>query len=505
MLMKKLLTLLCIAALMVSLISACGGSGGSQSPTTAPAQGTTDTSSGTSSGTSTSPADTTPAGNEELGVNTFATNPILGDLVIDRNMGGRTITFLSSGDRAWVEPNADSETYEREIEYRSALEDAFGFKFNYLGIPSDEFNATVTTSIMAGLPVADMISFGTDWVLPFILQDLLQPLNKLSFNVVGHPLNDVSVSEAMTWKGDVYGVALGTGSINWNMSCVAFNKRIAADLGVDLFKLRDSGDWTWDEFYRLASLATIDTDNDGNNDQFGLIADEKFYAIYIASTTGKRVIDDNNRLHYNDPDIMRAIEWVASTRPFWYSPPENANWDYYITEFTAGRVLFSPACEMWHTGNFQGMPDGFGILPMPVPAKGATYTAAVLNNGGWCIPTGVNAPEDVALIYSLISGYRPWEVDENGEPFEDPLMMQLGGMVEDEESLLSWYMIHDGVIIGDKQKNFDVFWTSPGWNDYFQNVWRGDMTAQQSAEVMQPAVQAVIDSKLAEWEAAAGN
>jgi hypothetical protein len=371
---------------------------------------------------------------------------------------------------------------------------------------------TIISSTLAGDPVAEVISMMMDAVPGLAAQGLLYPLNKLqSFDFMNHPGITTAVRDAVTWHdGNTYGYHTNNGAYIGSKIFTVFNKRIAESLGLDLYALRDSGEWTWDKFAEYAALATKDTNNDGVNDQWGFTADLNLLGLGYVGSTGAVLLDNNNVIKYNDPNVLRALEEYAKIKPYFNAPPEGANWDYNMTVFAEGNTLFAHANQWWMTSRYQQMEDDWGILPFPLPSKGAKYYTVSDIEGLQAIPYNVKNPEGVAFVISLLNQARPWDLDESGKPLVDKsdpnwFWVNYENQVRDEESLETLSMlVYDGEFYFDRQRMFNVYWSDPGFSALLNSVWDGKMTPAQAVQTYEAPTQEKLNAFLEEQKQAAG-
>jgi len=364
---------------------------------------------------------------------------------------------------------------------------------------------------MAGEPVGDVINLMMDSVPGLAAKGLLYPVDTLkSFDFMNHPLVQTAVRDALTWSdGHTYGWYFNKGDYIGSKIFTVFNKRMAESLGLDLYALRDSGDWTWEKFAEYAALATKDTNGDGVNDTWGFTADVNLLGLGYIGSTGAVMLDQNNKINYSDPKILLALEEYAKIKPYWNAPPEGANWDYYMTAFAEGNTLFAHANQWWNTSRYSSMEDDWGMLPFPLPSKGAKYYTVSDIEGGQSIPSKTKDPEAVAFVVGLLQEPRPWDLDEEGNPIVDTteknwFFPNYENQVRDEESLQTLSMlVYDGEFYFDRQRMFNVCWSDPGFSALLNAVWSGSMTPAQAAQAYEGPTQEKLNAFLEEQKQAA--
>lgn len=75
-------------------------------------------------------------------------------------------------------------------------------------------------------------------------------------------------------------------------------------------------DWTWDDFLETAQALTLDTDGDGETDQFGLGTEASIFRLapFVWQNGGEIVDDPANptRLTLDTPEARAAVEWFVA-------------------------------------------------------------------------------------------------------------------------------------------------------------------------------------------------
>lgn len=128
-------------------------------------------------------------------------------------------------------------------------------------------------------------------------------------------------------------------------------------------------DWTWEDFYKICSAVTRDTDGDGMTDQFGEVGytwEEAF------ESNGVRLFSqDGSECFLTDPGVEQALQFMERL--------ETLNAGYNVTEheFDLGNVVFQPM-SFSEFRAYQSYPlsvkkySGFewGCIPMPAGPDG---------------------------------------------------------------------------------------------------------------------------------------
>ncbi|SFS73938.1 ABC transporter substrate-binding protein [Paenibacillus sp. BC26] len=496
--MKRKTALICIMAMIFIVASACSNNN--------------------NAGSSTSPPESTNANASETANTTEATNTTEAEAEsqepaetpVYEDLGGVTVKFANWGDSSWSKPG-DDEKGLREQAFREELMKNYNFKIEYLAIPDDSYLPTVTSSIMSGNPAADVFNLMMDAIPGFAAKGLLYPLDTVkSYDFINDPSIQTAVRDAVTWNdGHTYAYYRGSSAYLGSKTFTVFNKKIASSLGLDPYDLWTKGEWTWDKFQEYAALATKDTNNDGVNDQWGLTGDMVLLPLGYVGSTGAELLDKDHKIHYNDPKVTQALEAFKNLKPYLQAAPEGSNWDFYMTAFAKGNVLFSQANQWWMTSRYQDMQDDWGIVPFPLPKAGDPYYTVSDIEGVQAIPYNTKNPEAVATVIKLLAQPRPWDLDENGQPLVDKsdpnwFWPDYENQVRDEQSLESLStIINNEKFYFDKQRMYNVYWSDPGFQAMGQAVWDGTMTPAQAIQANEKPTQEKLNAFLAEANSAA--
>jgi len=208
--------------------------------------------------------------------------------------------------------------------------------------------------------------------------------------------------------GEVYGVSTGASEPR---GCVYFNKRILEEAGIDWNAIHDmqaAGTWTWAAWEELLKKTTIDSDNDGVIDVYGVggSGDD----MYVLATFGNGGsffdFDAEGKLQptMNSEATVEALNWGKTIQAnYWMHTPEGANWDWYKEAWKSGSFAF----YVYQTyggyndnSEMAGMEDEWGCVAFPVPNEGDPYIHVASENTT-LIPN-VYTEEEVSKIMFII-------------------------------------------------------------------------------------------------------
>ncbi|MBQ2930667.1 MAG: hypothetical protein IJD99_10675 [Clostridia bacterium] len=208
--------------------------------------------------------------------------------------------------------------------------------------------------------------------------------------------------------GQAYGVSTGASEPR---GCVYFNKRILSDAGInyeEIYDMQANGTWTWAAWEELLKKTTLDTDNDGIIDIYGVSGSGD--DMYVLATFGNGGsffdFDAEGKLQptMNSEATVEALNWGKTIQAnYWMHTPEGANWDWYKEAWKAGQFAF----YVYQTyggyndnSEMADMEDEWGCVAFPVPNEGDQYIHVASENTT-LIPN-VYTEEEVSKIMFII-------------------------------------------------------------------------------------------------------
>ena len=228
-----------------------------------------------------------------------------------------------------------------------------------------------------------------------------------------------------TWmKNDkVYGVATGATEPRGGLF---FNKRLLSEAGIDyetIYDLQAEGKWTWAAWEELLKKTTLDTDNDGVIDIYGVSGSgDDMYVLAVYGNDGSFFdYDENGKLQptMGSEAAIEAMNWGKTIQAnYWKHTPEGASWDWYKQAWKNGEFAF----YVYQTyGGFNDgsemadMEDEWGFVCFPVPNEGDQYIHVASDNTT-LIPNVYTEEEiaKLAFFYDLWTNPTPgYEDDDN--------------------------------------------------------------------------------------------
>ncbi len=228
--------------------------------------------------------------------------------------------------------------------------------------------------------------------------------------------------------GNVYGMSTGASEPR---GCLFFNKRILEECNVDwnaLYDLQAEGKWTWEAFEEVVKQCTVDKDNDGVIDVYGVSGsgDDMYVCLVFGNGGSFFDFDAEGKLQptMNSEATIEALNFGKHIQAnYWKHTPvdENgvaANWDWYKEAWKAGQFAFY-AYQTYGGFNdnseMADMEDEWGCLAFPVKNEGDQYVH-VCSENTTLIPNVYTEEEvsKIAFIIDMWTNATPGYDDELG-------------------------------------------------------------------------------------------
>jgi multiple sugar transport system substrate-binding protein len=358
--------------------------------------------------------------------------PTHGNIHPIRDMGGRTLRLASWWEGTIVGTVGDEPDPATEDNYWIArmvwdnarrVEEQFNVRFTDTMVDYENVLPTLTTSVMAGDPFADVVMLSGWMQLSAILGDLIQPLEgsaPANSDIFGGNVYGRVITEALghTWsfvdaQPDANGVTLGI-----NLDII---NAIGAPNPVDLY---NQGRWTWDAFLDIMRLATADTTGDGIIDQFGVAGQPGDVALHLIGANDGMLVTDDFNYGFDHPNTIEALELVEIifSEGLWeydrVSGDPMGDWGRNFFSFQDGNAAFFPAVT-WAM-NDGNLPFEFAVVPFPLgPANTSGNTWLAGWNQGFTVPVGTSW--DIEDIIIIIEELFSW-------PGDEPELLVLGAL-----------------------------------------------------------------------------
>ena len=352
------------------------------------------------------------------------------------DFGGRTFRIGSYYD---MTPDPEKGALEAALAARIAeVEEKYNCKIEFVDLGGD-YVADYVTSVLAGDPIVDVGYVITHKLLPSLIEGgIAYPLSELPALDLSEYKWRSDVVEAGTYKGKQYAMLLKDPEIRYG---IFWNKTLFNKYGLpDLYELVDKGEWNWDKFQEIANLGNQDTDGDGEIDIYGFNARENLAwcflysdGAYVASKTS-----DGIAIDLSDPKVIEALTGLQNfTQNVKFRDAidwSKEGWDSFIKDFRDGKYCMCLE-EFWISYAYlnkaeEGMQDDWGWVPFPKGPSATGWSCYGKENGARFILNGVEKPEDVALVYDLIT-----DLADTNEEWDDLMEDKLDNWCDDAKTV----------------------------------------------------------------------
>lgn len=169
--------------------------------------------------------------------------------------------------------------------------------------------------------------------------------------------------------------------------------------------------WTWDDFVEKAQALTLDTDGDGEVDQWGFTNNSwppPF--IFIWQAGGELISEDYSEVPITSPEFLEGFEFYLSTA---YNPEMSPSRET-IAEQGFGEMFKAGKIAMFMGGAADDLDrvEGLDVGVIQVPANPNTGSATTF---AWNASTVVNAntehPEETCkALLAVTEGIQSWKI-----------------------------------------------------------------------------------------------
>lgn len=405
------------------------------------------------------------------------------------DFGGRVVRIGSYYD---MTPDPEENALEAALAERIAfVEENYNCKIEFLEITGDYVDEYVT-SVLAGDPVCEIGYVITHNLLPSLIEGgIAYPVSDLGVIDFDDYKWRSDVVEAGYYKGKNYGWLLKDPEIRYG---VFWNKTLFEQYGLpDLYELVENGEWTWDKLKEIAIAGNQDLDNDGTVDIHGFACRENLPWNFIYSN-GMDIVEkteDGMNIDLSGEGVIEALTALqdfTSTVSYRNSIDwSTESWDVMVTDFRDGKEMML-LDEFWISYAYlNDMSDDWGWVPFPMGPQATDWSSYGKEHGGRFMLNGIENPEEVALIYDLITDLADTE-DEWDILVEDKLDNWANDM--DTVDYVS-YIYNNNLGIINSINGFSELYSAV--NGMFNEVMNGSMTPQTAIETYQSQIDAAIE------------
>lgn len=279
-----------------------------------------------------------------------------------------------------------------------AFEAETGVKVNVVAVEWGDMISTAASRVGNGEPV-DLVQANDQSFPVYPARKIVQPIAQY-LDLSKDCFYD-SVTNAFSFGGEAYAAGNDVSPL-----VMYYNVDMFEANGVDLPRdLYEAGEWTWENFRRLCNELTVDTDNDGEDDQFGFGYWDTDYVSFLASNgTSNLIYNADGTIatgYLTDAGIETMTflqECYTIDKCMW---PESGN-DSFTAGWKNGKLAMSMEfAYAYLSQQINGeLPFEVNWVPMPQgpSGEGDVCLAGVT---GWCIGITSEQPEAAAKFIEM--------------------------------------------------------------------------------------------------------
>jgi len=423
--MKKCLSLLLTALMLIPALTACSGN----TPDTPATENTSAPVSDTSASIETEPAVTGRADAKD-------------DLPANLDLGGRTVG-IHTRDAASIRPydvdgggeeNGDI-IFDAVYKRNRSVEERLKVKLEVTADPAawKQVGNTMEQNILAGDDTWDLYFAQGMATLQASRDHLFMDLANSKYIDYTQPWWWTDSMEEISLDGKSIRYLIGDICLNnyTRAGSVLFNKKLYQDVLGDpenLYQLVIDGGWTYDKLMEYCSKLYADLNGDGQkdiNDRFGLIVEYKAWLTYMEySGDFTRFVRNADGLPEMKYDLDRAQVHLEKINKLLYETNGVtylgglSDKRYFVTNHT---VFYAGQLNDLLTADIRNMEAEYGVIPYPkTDDKQENYTGIVYASGNMVsIPVICKTPDEIGAICEALCAESYRSVI---EPFYDTAM-----------------------------------------------------------------------------------
>jgi multiple sugar transport system substrate-binding protein len=276
---------------------------------------------------------------------------------------------------------------------------------------------------------------------------------------------------------------------------IFYNKDLFQRAGVP----EPAAHWTWDQFLETAKKLTVDTNNDGDPDQFGFSFYSKpplFWLPFVWSAGGDLFSPDMRHIALDGPEALQGLRFYADLRNQWHVAPKKVE----SGGVTMSQLFLQQKVAMMVNGRWsvpvlrEQAKFQWDVAPFPVGPSGKSRVG--IDASGYAVSAKTAHPqESIALVRFLLSRKAIAAVTESGlivparrDVAESPLYLAPDKAPAHGRMFLE--AIADGVPTQ----------SPPRWNELTEElglalepVWDGQQDAGNAIKAVKPKLERILE------------
>ena len=315
-------------------------------------------------------------------------------------------------------------------------------------------------------------------------KSIIMPLEELFDDSFFEQFSDLAL---VRYKGHIYQIADRLG----NHLALVYNKKLFREAGLN------DPPKTVNEMIEFGKKLTIDKDNDGKIDQYGLVWNytEPFWYIPFFGGYGGEVFDENNQPNLNTEAAIKALELMDDLKNKYQIIPPECDYDIADNKFNQGRAAMIINGD-WSWGKYINSPNvEFGLARIPFVEETQKWCAPFVSATGYSInstTSGETLSATKKLLQFLTSEYAQKTFSKEHKSIPSLKSLQQDPSFMDDPVLqVSSKQIEVGdlmPIIPEMRAIWDAM------RPALQNVLGGQMTPVEAAEYQQKLAEEKIAS-----------
>ncbi len=288
------------------------------------------------------------------------------------DMNGMTITVATNalnednpaGDEA-IE--AADQRREQKAQMLEEFEAETGVTLEFIELPQEDQLETITQSVLAGDPVADVVRVSSDVYQQLVISDMLSEITEYSNEYVA------SNTMPINWPVDAGTVFGRTYGVSRDMSAypelLAYDMTLLQEAGMDKTPLQmyKDDEWTWDN----ARQYFLDIQSSLGDDVTVWAAEPYFLTKYAIASNGIVPITPNGEVNLTNDKTYEALDFYKGLYDdglikFYLDEEGSPMWAAAEGEWESGNAVFT-TLEGWRSDCCIKTTDKeYGFVPYPV-------------------------------------------------------------------------------------------------------------------------------------------
>lgn len=201
--------------------------------------------------------------------------------------------------------------------------------------------------------------------------------------------------KALSYKDKLYAIPRDVSTL-----VIYYNKNIFKKYNIQV----PNRYWTFDDLLTLSRKLTIDTNNDGKTDIWGISFEEDplFYLPYLISEGGGFLSDDLNTLIVNSPESQKGLKFYAELRNKYHvAPTESESASETMAQMFLQGKLAMQLSGRWLVPKYrEDAKFEWNVINFPSGDKGSIVP---LDASGWAIAKSSNHKEAAMRLIEFLS------------------------------------------------------------------------------------------------------